>query len=136
MKNLLRMSLFIVARAGLFLAIVAWIVGQWLTGGGTCPLGVVLVCDSGWICAVDHDLRFAWEFSVAPTQAGDLNLHFVKPPKSNRRIGFSLCGVTGWRTIVKTSVSIRHWLIVTFFALFYGVLKWVYRKPGRVVVDE
>ncbi|MCP4782922.1 MAG: hypothetical protein GY878_05150 [Fuerstiella sp.] len=29
MKNLLRMSLFIIARAGLSLAVVAWIVGQW-----------------------------------------------------------------------------------------------------------
>jgi len=29
MKNLLRMSLFIIARAGLCLAVVAWIVGQW-----------------------------------------------------------------------------------------------------------
>ena len=31
--------------------------------------------------------------------------------------------------------SIRHWFIVTIFALFYGVLKWVYRKRGRADRD-
>ncbi len=29
----------------------------------------------------------------------------------------------------------RHWFIVTLFALFYGVLKWVYRKRGKAVAD-
>jgi hypothetical protein len=33
-------------------------------------------------------------------------------------------------------VAIRHWLVFTFFALFYGVLKWVYRKRGKAVADE
>ena len=33
-------------------------------------------------------------------------------------------------------IEIRHWLIVTVFALFYGALKWVYRKREEVVPAE
>jgi len=33
-------------------------------------------------------------------------------------------------------VQLSHWLIVTIFALFYGVLKWVYRKRGKELATD
>jgi len=33
-------------------------------------------------------------------------------------------------------VTFPHWLVVSLFALFYGVLKWVYRKREKAVADE
>ena len=33
-------------------------------------------------------------------------------------------------------IIVSHWLVVTIFALFYGVLKWVYRKRGKAVADD
>ena len=34
------------------------------------------------------------------------------------------------------SFAVHHWFVITLFALFYGVLKWVYRKRGKAVADE
>ncbi|MEO2013325.1 MAG: hypothetical protein ABGZ53_03040 [Fuerstiella sp.] len=40
MKDLLCMSLVVIARAGLCLAALAWIAGQWRTAVGICALPV------------------------------------------------------------------------------------------------
>ncbi len=49
MRDLIRPTLFIVARLGLFLAVVAWIVGQWWQV--TCALPVSSDGVAVWICA-------------------------------------------------------------------------------------
>ena len=41
-----------------------------------------------------------------------------------------------WYPSLAALVAFRHWLIVTFFALFYGVLKCVYRRRGKAVAGE
>ena len=45
-------------------------------------------------------------------------------------------GIILFRNPATSFVSVRHWLVVTFFTVFYGVLKWVYRKRGKAVADE
>ena len=60
MRDLIRPTLFILARLGLFLAVVAWIVGQWWQV--TCALPVSSDGVAVWICALEYG-EFASETS-------------------------------------------------------------------------
>ena len=42
---------------------------------------------------------------------------------------------TRWRWPVPW-VMARHWLVVTIFGLFNGVLMWVYRKRGKELANN
>jgi cbb3-type cytochrome oxidase subunit 3 len=155
MRDLIRPTLFILARLGLFLAVVAWIVGQWWQV--TCALPVssdgvaVWICARGWVLeygefASESELRFDFrpeygqldglvfgeEFKFSENAFGNKALAEVADSRS-----VNVAGVVFGQSWGITDLAIRHWLIVTFFALFYGVLKWVYRKRGNeLAADE
>jgi hypothetical protein len=134
-KNLLRMSLLIIARAGLCLAVVAWVVGQWTcvrVGAGT-PAGSAQIMTSHlglygqlglspnrYRAGIRYYERTRWDewFEHGPS-------HWSVYESS-----------VGMATFPGIGVSIRHWLVVSFFALFYGVLKLVCRERGKAVADE
>ncbi|MEO2014229.1 MAG: hypothetical protein ABGZ53_07625 [Fuerstiella sp.] len=139
MKNLLRLSLFIIARTGLFLAAAMWIVGQSWT---VCRI----VCVSSHIMGIATDNECC-VISHASQNAGD-SPSFTIEPSRDRRASVAVNGawafhkVRSWKTARTPGtvvfladgaqcVFLRHWLVVTFFAFFYGVLKWVYGPRGK-----
>lgn len=134
MRSLIRPGLFWVARIGLFLAVVAWIVAQsWMVQGSITGPNAVL-CPSGFAITLDADSD-PWIESL-PTDFShvhQLDNCFSVDPKGDYRETFQsyFPGVAYTTHLVPFGgskiLTIRHWLIVTMFALFYGVLKWVYR---------
>ena len=69
-----------------------------------------------------------WHFNVDPEMFYDSDgrLHRDR----NRNAARTFPGLTWIDPSVRgtASLALRHWLIVTIFALFYAVLKWKYRK--------
>ena len=136
MKNLLRMSLFIIARAGLCLAVVAWIVGQWWTVDHSVAamgkrVGIVLY-------------RSTWSFTRSPVSTPTWRVK-TQPafdvPHNWFRMESILYGLDkdAWQCagvsyasspayIGKTKLSFDHWLIVTLFTAFNIALHFIYRK--------
>ena len=92
---------------------VAWIAGKRETFG-------VTVNSFSVHCATDAWVIVRWPFP--------------KPPFGNRirLVNLSSIAASDYGRI--PHVAIPHYLIVAIFALFYGVLKWVYRK--REVAGE
>ena len=136
MKNLLRMSLFIIARAGSCLAVVAWIVSQSYSseafGGFTPASAFCFTGRPGIIIGFTND-DARWRFNVSERQSFRMLVFYYSEPEYSE--------VTDWITIVEpvsglilfsdssgVGLAFRHYLVVTFFARFYGVLKWVYRS--------
>ena len=111
MKSLIRPFLFAAARLGLFLAVTAWIVGQWRMFRIDIPfqIGGITV-----LCHVDDWAILHW--------TGNIEWHFLT---SHPRPGVD------WHQEYdkhQIHLVIRHYLIVTSFALFYGLLKLLYRN--------
>ena len=81
-KNLLRMSLFIIARAGLFLAVVTWIVGQWWNLGAVSDiskryvLGVSLNCH-GVLALRNKAQGSVWDLRVSRRRASQDDAGFM-----------------------------------------------------------
>ena len=137
MRGLIRPALFWLARIGLVLSIAAWIAGQWWTVAWTGPNSFVFKSnDLAWV-AIDW-----WK-----SEPGDSwcriekrvdSFTYVSVVEQNRASlagrTFQVFGVAGSICTLGSSLEIYHWLIVTNFALFYVVLKWVYRK--REVSNE
>ncbi len=127
MRSLIRFFLFTVARLGLFLAVVAWIIGQWRTIEGTGFNVVVGVCEPGVVIWVIHESH---EWTVEETGArSKFDCMFDQGEETDERVlqlrfgPVAYWGLPGWRT-----VSVKHWLMVSIFALLYCVVKWVYRN--------
>ena len=140
MKNLLRMSLFIIARAGLCLSVVAWVMGQWWTG-------TVHVIGDGRSLRVDtarsiffHMVSFG--SSPMPTVEFDLMPGpLVWELGNDNSEGVTFVQLPGLCVEFDNDGEwllgqLRHWLTITLFVLFYGVLKWVYRKRGKAAEPE
>jgi hypothetical protein len=111
MKSIIRPFLFAAARLGLFFAVTAWIAGQWRMFKITIPfqIGGMTV-----LCHVDDWAILHW--------TGDTKWGFLV---SHPRIGVD------WHKEYFNHgihIVIRHYLVVTSFVLFYGLLKWVYRN--------
>ena len=130
MRSLIRPTLFMVARLGLVLSVVAWAVGQWRMSHSL-GTGTHLVASAG-VISVIHDAD-GWDVT-----GGDLSQpayfgYVLRVDGSMPR------PIRFWINRDRRScrLEIRHWLVVTLFALFYGVLKWAYRKrPGRVQTES
>jgi hypothetical protein len=124
MKNILRMSLFIIARAGLSLAVAVWIASQWLSvEAGT--LGCWLGFDEeGWFT---HYVSFKATsgFNVTDSSLGNRR-GFVN---SAHVTNLTLSGITyqGHNGIAHL-LSFRHWHTISLFAAFNIVLHFIYRK--------
>lgn len=111
MKPIIRPFLFAAAWLGLFLAVTAWIAGQWRMFRVDIPdqIGGVSV-----FCHVDDWVIIHWE--------GNIKWYFLM---SHPRLGVD------WHHALLNHpphLIIRHYLVVTSFVLFYGILKWVYRN--------
>jgi len=137
MKTLIRPFLFIVARLGLFLTVVVWIVSQWSAVLTEVPLGTAGFVEEGWVSIFIYSMSKGWRVRTgAPKEIGT-TLYLFCPPSSEplpalpprwTETGFSVGGFTVLHTPLATTIAIRHWLAVTSFALFYIVLRWAYRK--------
>ena len=152
MRDLIKPTLFIVARLALFLAVVAWIVGQWWNGKVACPFGTTLLTEHGWsvqpqgrtnnwrlsVKAIESEspatkLVNDWKFNTVDAVPNDPErfLTSVYPRGSSMS---ELPGIVVINTpfISHWSVSFRHWLIATIFATFNICLHWFYRKRLEV----
>jgi hypothetical protein len=153
MRSLIRPALFMVARIGLVLSVVAWIVGQWTLIAANSHSGraggfTVLLMDEGVVVALGNPsvskLTFEPHVIVYGNTADDSWFRLLFAPLDELRdkspAVMYLNRVPGMTLVLFPStaaiIAIRHWLIITFFALFYGVLKWLYRKRGEAVEDE
>lgn len=149
MRELIRPTLFLVARLGLFFALVAWIGGQWQETECCIPLSSGQFdlgnCARGWIFK-HHSRKQGPGYSfgavrepdpVDPLRFGEdffltnmtMDYLFHDPPPV--AVSLNVAGVVAGEMWGQRFLTTRHWLIITIFALFYGVLKWVYRKRGK-----
>lgn len=152
MRALIRPTLFMIARLGLFLVVVAWIAGQWWHAKASHPFGTTLLTEHGW-CTMSLGptikLRLAaqaienilppnklvndWRFNRVVAAPVDLE-GFLTSVYLRGSTMSELPGIV----VIKTpflghwSVSFLHWLVVTIFALFNGVLMFIYRRRPEV----
>jgi len=151
MRELIRPTLFMIARLGLLVAIAGWLASQWWnfelnldTDNGR-RAGVAGVVDQGWGCI--------GKFAVYPTSTS-LSVTSPEPLRFGAmylRAAFGddakyLSSWVDWQfNLVGFRVafgplkyfSVRHELVFTLSALFNGVLMWVYRKRGKdLAADE
>ena len=134
MRELIRPALFLVARVGLFLSLLAWSLGHMWQGVGV-VYGFAGVLDQTGI-GVGLD-RKSTRTAIIP-RAGEtmttqqfLDGVHSRPGDWGLRLHVIAFNVRA----SEAAIAMQHWLIVTIFALFYGVLKWVYRKRGTEVAD-
>ena len=147
MRSLIRPALFLVARLGLFLAVIAWGVSQWhvvnLRGHNlqlTCE-SKAWTFDSGpwWPEPFHVDVSSAF-LKVALNDSQHWVEHYWGPcPYEPDVFWCGLCLYNAaefhWKLPpARLHLIAHHWFIVAFFALFYGVLKWAYRKRGQTQV--
>ena len=137
MKNLLRMSLFIVARAGLFLAIVAWIVGQWcgiLASGSLMTASAVCFTGEPGIIVGLTNFKVSWRFDVSEEQSRPMwAFDYSEPEFSGLRRQVSLVEPVSGLVLFYdhnggVNIAVRHWLIITLFTAFNIVLHFIYHK--------
>lgn len=140
MRDLIRPTLFLLARLGLFFAVLAWVVGQWcmldasIPFTSSCSFSVLLV-PQGWVLW-QFDLDFPivhWEIDVsddamyAPVFAPYQPNGGFTP---NKLVEF--CGAVYADEYKKITVSLRHWLVATIFTAFNIILHFIYRKRPEV----
>ena len=138
MRPLICPVLIAVARLGLFLSVVAWIVAQWRIANvmidvpGTHVVQVVVAPEGIVVCDLfPYDV--STNISLRLFHRGTVQ-HLFAPSRKNITYSVSFGGLVYGTHSAFRFVSFRHWLIITAFALYYAVLKWVIRK--RVVPDE
>lgn len=117
MSGLIRPALLLVARLGLFLSIAAWILGQvW-------SFDSLSFTSPTYSCFLELNSS-GWKLDYEVPSPVSLPTH-----ESVRQLpGISFQFANG------VYVYVCHWLIVTVFALFYGLVKWKYRK--RAIADR
>lgn len=138
MRELIRPVLFLVARMGICLGVPGWIIGQSWQG---------VVFNSVVTLAIDRS-GIAFRLSPPSTEDWTIKAHEnYDADLVGGSFGFgayevvsTLPGVHIWRLSHVARVGIwghqiifstRHWFIITIFAHFYGLLKWMYRKRER-----
>ena len=136
MKPLIRPTLFTVARLGLFLSLSACVITQWweLEGAIRCGAPVVIVGHPrGFLLSIFPPNQRTWYVTARPVEDDAWWTHLEEVEKVvPYDFGFQTVGLTVDLGPNAPFTSIRHWLIVSIFVLFYGVLKLVYRKrPGK-----
>ena len=111
MNQLFRMSLFLVARAGLCLAVAPWIVGQWWLVAVSSPLRVGFsVASEG--SALHQGMSYPWAIQVLPLGefVEEESWVYEEPPQK---------------------MPFRGLTRVTLSVLFYLLVKFTYRKHPR-----
>jgi len=121
-----------IARLGLFVAVVAWVVGQRFQGGWSAYCMFGTIDQTGVLIAIGTQTPLGM---VSPDgkMAEDFLNGFIRTAEWH----FSLHYIAISISAGTQCIAINHRLVVTIFALFYGVLKWVYRKRGKdTATDE
>lgn len=140
MRELIQPALKIMARTGLFLSVVAWVVGQWWETRFACPsqgseLRLVVV-DRGWIFLKDipisyralgypdpaHSLLRIFPADSAYTDFGELDDLFGYP------IVRVLPGVRYLKRQLGFRCTIRHWFVISTLTAFNIILHFIYGK--------
>lgn len=148
MKPLIRPTLFIIMRLGLFLAVLAWIVGQWWFVDASIPTpngSVCIMVDNRGPVVNKWKFRQDCFLKLEPLQAtSSLDSVFnsqewtdILSYKRHYMIDtYPLVIIRGFNhgAWQGTIIATRHWVVVTFFALFYGGLKWMYGKRASLTV--
>jgi len=124
-----------IARLGLFLAVVAWVVGQQHQGFGFAYPIVTAIDKTGVAIAFTTECG---HWGIREVRHMPIVLDFLDGVNFPKDVSYwSLHAIAFLYDPGQVSFAIRHWLVVTIFALFYGVLKWVYRKRGKeLAADE
>ncbi|MCP4781976.1 MAG: hypothetical protein GY903_05510 [Fuerstiella sp.] len=151
MRSLIRPALFMVARIGLVLSVVMWGVGQRMGVEASAKFAntraTYVFGDVGVVADVAlfdtapsrfHVTEYAVKEGYSPMKFFDSEILDEIESRPTFSVFRSVPGITiiTLPAFSTTCVLFHHWLTVTFFAVFYGVLKWVYRKRGKVVADE
>ncbi len=149
MRSLIRLTLFIVARIGFVMSVVGWVVGPWrsvdysmATMGSQFEL---VLHRNTWSISHSPASTASWRVRIQQVNNVPYNAFPITIRRPRSRIGWHLVGtgrptVTGlpeeaWQCagvsyasaafVGSMKLSFDHWLVVTFFALFYGLLKWM-----------
>ena len=134
MRSLIRPFLFIVARLGLFLSLLACVIGQWTVARQTLPHTLVEVHSSGWVITVSEefaDMRFlavlSQDLALMPGVDPDTRVVQGRPDMTQ---DVSFPGVRGRSMGGWYTLYVRHLLIVSVFVVFHLCLSFTYRR-GR-----
>lgn len=151
MRELIRPAFFLVARLGLFLSVAAWIAGQWWTPlldvnrTGLCRLSFSFEQtgwaisnltpsrqDPQWLEIKRNDRRPPHYWVLWVSEPVETIRQLVEPEQIAETDMF---GIVYGHHSVFWGLTIRHWTVVSFFALSCGVLQWACRKRGEEVVQ-
>ena len=136
MRQLIRPTLFLVARLGLFLTVAAWVIGQWweIRIQTQWPTEIRVVTNHpGWVIVSDKD-AYTDDASLGSTNNRTLvigcidELYTAFEPPTWLDVGHRLPGMFFRQYRNCSSLSVRHWLIVAVFTLFNLGLHLIYRK--------
>lgn len=154
MRELIRPTVFLVARLGLFFAVVLWIVGQLVgatvSGNGSIPRCRADTVESGLLICLSTNSRLPQKSKFTPYRDLDHEtqraafLEAVFLPDQHpafifdlKRDYWAVLGLTVFHGREHVLFVVSHWLIATIFVLFNGVLMWLYRKRGEeLAADE
>ncbi len=132
MKYLFRIVLFIIARGGLSLAVVAWGISEWVR---------IMTSATVETCSAKIDICSR---GVAAASFGESGTYLVLPPvdvaeaiqvfeprdQDLERFDYThpVPGVNDLTDGSVILISIRHWFVIAAFALFYATLKLIFRQ--------
>ena len=117
------------ARLSLFFATVAWIAGQWWTFVSAVPIQgktISIACHDGHWGLNTIAFRISEPVWINVMRPDDFHTDEFDSTITNIAPGISYEDAG-----IFTSLSFRHWLVTSAFALFYGVLKFAYRGESR-----
>jgi hypothetical protein len=128
--------------------VLAWIVGQWsIVEGNVAEKGngvLIQLDEKAWFFRRTRQQRRTYHFEIKPPRGipdgdfiGSVKLIAETPVEIfiDATDWWQEAGVGYARVYMgSTRVSVRHWLVVTMFALFNGVLMWVYRKRSNTTI--
>ena len=145
MRSLAKPGLFWMARIALVLSVVAWGVGQYWTCGLTLGIfnttAIIDLSSPGLIMRLSTFRAVPWQIEATKSPTDD-QVDFTRYAFDEGifpavGIGGGMAQNKGFGYVYTNNefvriLAIRHWLIVTIFALFFGLLKWAYRKREGV----
>ena len=129
MQELIRPALFLVAKLGIFLCVLALMTGQAWQGTGFVSgfTGAVDSCGVG--IALDTRMPTEWGIEAGPGDSMVRDFLSTAPNVSVRSEEryLSLSVIAIYVCSSEVAFAARHWLLIGMFILFYSVLKYVYR---------
>lgn len=141
MRSLVRLSLFIFARLGLFLAVVAWVVGSFKTLEFNSQRFLLNVDRNGYSFLVGAEKgHFAYDLVAIAESIDDISPGLRSQSESwfgpqNFEKSSSVMGVHMGNVGAFHVIHFPHWLATLVFALIYLILKIAYRQKDAPAPD-